>query len=93
MLSMRPAVAAFDAIAPVFDQRFGAWLAWLHSGAPFARHSCGNFRNAAISWNWEGAQAKTQPSLRAGYEVFLTDPSPTMVATGKGQIVPVWRTG
>jgi hypothetical protein len=91
---MRPAVAAFDAIAPIFDQRFGAWRSV--GGTASCRPPgtlCGNFRNAVISWNWEAAQAKTQPSLpRPATRYFLPILRPTMVATGKGQIVSVWRT-
>jgi SAM-dependent methyltransferase len=88
--SLRPAAIAFDAIAPAFDQRFGAWLsvsaqrravrAALLKAIPARSHILelggGTGEDAAFL-------------AQTGYDVLLTDPSPAMVELAKAKLSPL----
>jgi len=87
---MRPAALAFDAVAPIFDSRFGAW------------HSVTAQRNAVraallqqFPWGGRilelGGGTGEDASFLAehGNTVLLTDPSPTMVAIASQKLAPL----
>jgi ubiquinone/menaquinone biosynthesis C-methylase UbiE len=90
MLPMRPAVAAFDAIAPVFDQRFGDWRS-VAAQRRAAREALRlEFPKSGHILELGGGTGEDAAYLaEAGYEVFLTDPSPTMVALAKAKLSPL----
>jgi ubiquinone/menaquinone biosynthesis C-methylase UbiE len=81
MSPMRPAVAAFDAIAPFFDQRFGAWRSVAAQRRAVREALLREFPKRGHILELGGGTGEDAAFLAAtGYEVFLTDPSPTMVA-------------
>jgi SAM-dependent methyltransferase len=88
-LAMRPAVEAFDAIAPIFDQRFGPWRS-----VAAQRHAVRQIllrelpKRGHIMELGGGTGEDAAFLAEAGYEVFLTDPSPTMVALAKAKLSP-----
>lgn len=89
MLSMRPAVAAFDAIAPIFDQRFGAWLSVAAQRRAVREALLREFPNRGHILELGGGTGEDAAFLAgAGFEVLLTDPSPTMVALAKAKLTP-----
>jgi SAM-dependent methyltransferase len=90
MVPMRPAVAAFDAIAPVFDKRFGAWLSVAAQRRAVREALLREFPNPGHILELGGGTGEDAAFLAAaGYEVFLTDPSPTMVALAKAKLSPL----
>lgn len=89
MLSMRPAAAAFDAIAPVFDQRFDAWLSVAAQRRAVRQALLQEFPKRGHILELGGGTGEDAAFLAgAGYEVFLTDPSPAMVAMAKAKLSP-----
>ncbi len=89
MPPMRPAVAAFDAIAPVFDQRFGAWRSVAAQRRAVREALQVEFPKSGHILELGGGTGEDAAFLAgAGYEVFLTDPSPTMVALAKARLSP-----
>jgi SAM-dependent methyltransferase len=90
MLPMRPAVAAFDAIAPIFDQRFGAWLSVAAQRRAVRAALLREFPKHGHILELGGGTGEDAAFLaESGYEVFLTDPSPTMVALAKAKLSPL----
>jgi SAM-dependent methyltransferase len=89
MLPMRPAVEAFDAIAPTFDQRFGAWLSVAAQRRAVRAALLREFPKRGHILELGGGTGDDAAFLAdAGYEVFLTDPSPAMVALAKAKLSP-----
>jgi SAM-dependent methyltransferase len=89
MFTMRPAVAAFDAIAPIFDQRFGAWESVSAQRRAVRRALLQEFPTCGHILELGGGTGEDAAFLAgAGYEVLLTDPSPTMVALAKAKLSP-----
>ena len=89
MLPMRPAVAAFDAIAPVFDQRFGAWRSVAAQRRAVRSALLREFPKHGHILELGGGTGEDAAFLaEAGYKVFLTDPSPTMVSLAKAKLFP-----
>jgi SAM-dependent methyltransferase len=87
--SMRPAVAAFDAIAPVFDQRFGTCGSVAAQRRAVREALLREFPKSGHILEVGGGTGEDAEFLaRAGYEVFLTDPSPTMVGLAKAKLSP-----
>lgn len=91
--SLRPAALAFDAVAPVFDSRFGSW------------HSVSTQRRAVraallqqFPWGGRilelgGGTGEDAAFLaRRGFKVLLTDPSPAMVNISKEKLAPLGGT-
>jgi SAM-dependent methyltransferase len=90
MLPMRPAVAAFDAIAPVFDQRFGAWLSVAAQRCAVRAALLREFPKGGHILELGGGTGEDAAFLaEGGYDVLLTDPSPTMVALAKAKLSPL----
>ena len=89
MLPMRPAVAAFDAIAPNFDQRFGAWSSVAAQRRAVREALLREFPKSGHILELGGGTGEDAAFLaEAGYEVFLTDPSPAMVELAKAKLSP-----
>jgi SAM-dependent methyltransferase len=87
MLPLRPAVAAFDTIAPIFDQRFGAWLSVSAQRRAVREALLREFPKCGHILELGGGTGEDAAFLAgAGYEVFLTDPSPTMVELAKTKL-------
>jgi len=86
-VSLRPAVAAFDAVAPVFDQRFGAWLSVSAQRRAVRAVLMSEFPKPGHILELGGGTGEDAAFLAgAGYDVLLTDPSPTMVALAKDKL-------
>lgn len=84
---LRPAVAAFDAVAPVFDQRFGAWLSVSAQRRAVRAVLMREFPKPGHILELGGGTGEDAAFLAgAGYDVLLTDPSPTMVALAKEKL-------
>jgi SAM-dependent methyltransferase len=89
MLPMRPAVEAFDAIAPVFDQRFGAWLSVAAQRRAVRGALLRELPKHGHILELGGGTGEDAAFLAgAGYDVLLTDPSPTMVELAKAKLSP-----
>jgi ubiquinone/menaquinone biosynthesis C-methylase UbiE len=89
MLPMRPAVAAFDAIAPAFDQRFGTWLSVAAQRRGVRAALLREFPKRGHILELGGGTGEDAAFLaEAGFDVLLTDPSPTMVALAKTKLSP-----
>jgi SAM-dependent methyltransferase len=86
---IRPAVAAFDAIAPVYDQRFGAWRSVAAQRRAVRDALLLEFPKPGHILELGGGTGEDAAFLAgAGYEVFMTDPSPTMVALARAKSSP-----
>lgn len=90
IFALRPAAIAFDAVAPIFDSRFGAWqsvsaqrravrAALLHAFPP------GGYILELGGGTGEDAAFLAQ----RGFNLLLTDPSPTMVALADTKLRPL----
>ena len=86
-LPMRPAVAAFDAIAPIFDERFGAWLSVAAQRRAVRAALLQEFPRGGHILELGGGTGEDASFLAgAGYDVLLTDPSPTMVGLANAKL-------
>jgi SAM-dependent methyltransferase len=86
---MRPAVAAFDAIAPIFDRSFGAWQSVAAQRRAVRQALLREFPKYGHILELGGGTGEDAAFLaNAGYRVLLTDPSPTMVALAKDKLSP-----
>jgi SAM-dependent methyltransferase len=89
MSALRPAVAAFDAIAPIFDQRFGAWLSVAAQRRAVRDALLREFPKRGHILELGGGTGEDAAFLSAaGYDVLLTDPSPTMVELANAKLSP-----
>lgn len=90
MSAMRPSVAAFDAIAPIFDQRFGPWLSVAAQRRAVRGALLREFPKRGHILELGGGTGEDAAFLAtAGYDVLLTDPSPTMVALAQTKLSPL----
>ena len=88
-LAMRPAVEAFDAIAPIFDQRFGAWGSVAAQRRAVRHALLREFPKRGHIVELGGGTGEDAAFLAGdGYEVLMTDPSPTMVAKARAKLSP-----
>jgi SAM-dependent methyltransferase len=90
MPNMRPAAIAFDAVAPTFDSRFSVW----HSVAAQRRAVRAELlrvfpKGGRILELGGGTGIDASFLAERGFEVLLTDPSPTMVELAKEKLVPL----
>jgi SAM-dependent methyltransferase len=86
---MRPAVAAFDAIAPIFDRHVGAWQSVAAQRRAVRQALLREFPKYGHILELGGGTGEDAAFLAsAGYRVLLTDPSPTMVALAKDKLSP-----
>jgi SAM-dependent methyltransferase len=88
--TMRPAAEAFDAIAPVFDQRFGAYLSVMAQRRAVRAALLNEFPEPGRILELGGGTGEDATFLaETGYEVLLTDPSPTMVELANAKLSPL----
>ena len=90
MPSLRPAALAFDAVAPAFDARFGAW----HSVAAQRRAVRGALLRAFpakghILEVGGGTGEDACFLAEREFSLLLTDPSPAMVARAGAKLAPL----
>jgi SAM-dependent methyltransferase len=87
--TMRPAAQAFDAIAPVFDHRFGAWLSVMAQRRAVRAALLKEFPERGHILELGGGTGEDATFLaETGYDILLTDPSPTMVELAKAKLSP-----
>ncbi len=90
MTSLRPAAIAFDAIAPTFDSRFGGWLSVAAQRRTVREALMREFPRAGRILELGGGTGEDASFLaERGYEVLLTDPSPTMVGIANAKLGPL----
>ncbi len=90
MADLRPAAVAFNAVAPLFDSRFGVW----RSVAAQRRAVCAELLRAfpkggRILELGGGTGVDATFLAERGFEIVLTDPSPTMVELAKAKLAPL----
>jgi len=79
--ALPPAVRAFDALAPVFDERFGAWKSVTAQRRAVRRALVAGFPEGARLIELGGGTGEDALFLaRAGRRVLVTDGAPAMVA-------------
>ncbi len=79
--SLRPAAFAFDAIATSFDERFGAWRSVAAQRRAVRGALVETFPEGGRILEIGGGTGEDASFLaQRGFELFLTDPSPAMVA-------------
>src|SRR5579863_4917246 len=87
--ALRPAAQAFDAIAPAFDQRFGTWLSVMAQRRAVRAALLQEFPERGHILELGGGTGEDASFLAGvGYEVLMTDPSPTMVEVAKSKLSP-----
>ena len=88
--ALRPAAQAFDAIAPAFDQRFGTWLSVMAQRRAVRAALLQEFPENGHILELGGGTGEDASFLAGvGYQVLLTDPSPTMVELAKSKLSPL----
>jgi SAM-dependent methyltransferase len=88
-LPLRPAAVAFDAIAPAFDQRFGQWLSVAAQRRAVRAALLQEFAPGGRILELGGGTGEDAEFLAEhGFDMFLTDPSPTMVCLAKTKLRP-----
>jgi ubiquinone/menaquinone biosynthesis C-methylase UbiE len=84
---MRPATVAFDAIAPAFDLRFGPWLSVSAQRRAVRAALLREFPAAGHILELGGGTGEDATFLaERGFDMFLTDPSPSMVSLAKAKL-------
>lgn len=90
MVSLRPAVLAFDAIASGFDLRFGSWCSVLAQRRAVRTALLQEFPMGGRILELGGGTGEDASFLaERGFDMFLTDPSPAMVANAKAKLTPL----
>jgi ubiquinone/menaquinone biosynthesis C-methylase UbiE len=90
MSSLRPAAQAFDAIAPAFDQRFGAWQSVSAQRRAVRAALLREFPRRGYVLELGGGTGEDASFLaESGYNVLMTDPSPMMVTLAKAKLSPL----
>jgi ubiquinone/menaquinone biosynthesis C-methylase UbiE len=86
---MRPAAVAFDAIAPAFDSRFGPWLSVSAQRRAVRAALLQEFPAGGHILELGGGTGEDATFLvEHGFDMFLTDPSPSMVSVAKAKLTP-----
>jgi len=89
MSPMRPAALAFDAVALTFDSRFGAWGSVAAQRRAVRSALLRRFPAGEHILELGGGTGEDAAFLAdRGFDVFLTDPSPAMVAQAKAKLIP-----
>jgi SAM-dependent methyltransferase len=87
---LRPAAIAFDAAAPTFDSRFGAWHSVTAQRAAVRAELLRAFPKGGRILELGGGTGQDATFLAArGFEMLLTDPSPAMVELAKAKLAPL----
>jgi SAM-dependent methyltransferase len=90
---LRPAALAFDAVAPVFDARFGVWHSVAAQRRAVRAALLREFPTAGHILELGGGTGEDATFLaERGDNMLLTDPSPTMVSLAKPKLAP-WGGG
>jgi SAM-dependent methyltransferase len=90
MPSLRPAALAFDAIAPVFDARFGSWRSVAAQRRAVRGELLRVFPKGGHILEVGGGTGEDARFLaEGGFHLLLTDPSPAMVAEAKAKLAPL----
>jgi len=91
--SLRPAALAFDAVAPVFDARFGSWYSVAAQRRAVRTALLRQFPSGGRILELGGGTGEDAAFLaERGFEVLLTDPSPAMVSISKEKLAPMGST-
>lgn len=86
--TLRPAAQAFDAIAPGFDARFGAWLSVAAQRRAVRSALLSQFPSKGRILEIGGGTGEDAAFMaERGYDVLLTDPSPMMVTLAADKLV------
>jgi ubiquinone/menaquinone biosynthesis C-methylase UbiE len=89
-LPLRPAALAFDAIAPSFDLRFGAWCSVAAQRRAVRAALLREFPAKGRILELGGGTGEDASFLaRCGYKMLLTDPSPAMVSQARAKLTPL----
>jgi len=87
---LHPAVMAFDAVAPTFDSRFGAWLSVAAQRAAVRRALLASFEPDGRILEIGGGTGEDAVWLaRRGFDVTSTDGSPEMVGLAHAKLAPL----
>jgi SAM-dependent methyltransferase len=90
MADLRPAAIAFDAVAPTFDSRFGAWQSVAAQRRAVRAELLRVFPKGGRILELGGGTGVDATFLAEhGFEMLLTDPSPTMVELAKAKLAPL----
>jgi SAM-dependent methyltransferase len=91
--SLRPAALAFDAVAPKFDSRFGAWASVSAQRRAVRAALLQKFPSGGRILEIGGGTGEDAAFLaERGFDVLLTDPSPTMVKLSTEKLAPFGAT-
>jgi SAM-dependent methyltransferase len=86
--SLRPAALAFDAVAPEFDTRFGPWLSVSAQRRAVRAALLEQFPSGGRILELGGGTGEDAAFLaERGYDVLLTDASPTMIKLATAKLV------
>jgi SAM-dependent methyltransferase len=89
-VSLRPAAFAFDAIAPIFDDRFGAWASVAAQRRAVRAALLERFPSAGHVLEIGGGTGEDAVFLAEhGFRVLLTDASPAMVDVARRKLSPL----
>lgn len=87
---LRPAALAFEAIAPSFDLRFGAWRSVEAQRRAVRTALLREFPAKGQILELGGGTGEDASFLaRCGFKVLLTDPSPAMVSLARAKLTPL----
>ncbi len=90
MTELSPACAAFDAIAPIFDSRYGAWKSVEAQRRAVRRALVAAFPEGGDILEIGGGTGEDAQWLaRRGYRLMLTDAPPTMVDLARVNLAPL----
>ena len=90
MPPLRPAALAFEAIAPVFDSRFGDWRSVAAQRRAVRTALLQAFPAKCRILELGGGTGNDATFLaELGFNIMLTDPSPAMVAQAKVKLAPL----
>jgi len=90
MPDLRPAAIAFEAIAPTFDSRFSGWHSVAAQRRAVRAELLREFPKGGRILELGGGTGIDATFLaERGFDVLLTDPSPTMVELAKAKLVPL----
>jgi SAM-dependent methyltransferase len=87
MTPLRPAALAFDAVAPLFDARFGEWLSVAAQRRAVRRALLATLPAGARVLELGGGTGEDALWMaRNGFDVLLTDVSPAMVEAARAKL-------
>jgi SAM-dependent methyltransferase len=87
---MRPAASAFDAIAPIFDSRFGAWRSVAAQRRAVRTALLREFPTGGRILELGGGTGEDAAFLaERRFDLLLTDPSPAMVELARTKLEPL----